>query len=653
MPIIPMYDSPQVQIAPIATPRATPVGPDAFGAGIGKGLGELAGAAEYAQKVTDHNDLLGARKSLTDAAKDVLYSTDTDPDTGVVKGLMFRQGDDAQGVGQQFEDDMRAKVGEISDQLSGDTLKNAFSVMAGHQITQLATAAHEHEFKQKMAATKMNTDAVKEQALQMTAVGFDSPEVVQNQINNGFQAIKSQMLLDGYGPDSDVTRSQLELFESQVHKTVVNSLIGTGRIGEAKRYFDDWKDADGGSVFTAHDSLELEHKLRPLSDAQEVATAAKDFYKPGETSMVDAFADVDKKYDSDPLKAAEVKRSIISMDASYQTAVSGAVHQSANSIYDFINDSKAKTGNMPTWDQVTAMKPDDVANLGKYAAKDMGTIRDAINNAATSANVSSLLSAVDSKLYDLHAQNKYPNAANAEKAIPELGVLKQIDPDSAIKALDHIQSVYQGNVHWQQSLATLSAQQRVAQQEQNQQALFGKIIANPGAIQTVNPVMLKALGSLSPDQAAMIDALKKKNDDMMKGHPVSWSQDQINKTVKGLLGFKGQLSADNEQKVEQASASFGMYLFRLEQANSGPLNPQQVEQAATSWAKTPAYIMPLVDKSTANETTTVDMYKKNADRRLGTKDTYNNVYNAFKAKGVTPTVQQMNNAMRLVNGGGL
>ncbi len=69
MPRIPRYDSPTVNNSPLSIPQASPVGPDAFGAGLGKGLAQVATVAvDYATQ-QQNEQLKIEKKQQEDLAK--------------------------------------------------------------------------------------------------------------------------------------------------------------------------------------------------------------------------------------------------------------------------------------------------------------------------------------------------------------------------------------------------------------------------------------------------------------------------------------------------------------------------------------------------------------------------------------------------------
>jgi hypothetical protein len=659
MPQMPTYDNPTMGIAPVATPQAASLGPDAFGAGLAGGLDKVSQALDVMATHYDHAKVMAARNDLNQRMQDLAYNQEIDPDTGQPMGYLLRQGQAADGLEQEFRGDLLENLDDIKSGLDNDTQRAAFNQIAQKHIDAYSTAINEHEYKQKMAYNGELTKASVDLSLNSIAQDFQFPDLVSSHIDDGITALKSQAALNGISPDSPVLQDILTQYESSAHKTVIDSLIKTGQATTALQYFNEFDkgepatDDQGngipgteGSVFTKQDRETIISYLKPLADAQKVATAADTYYQQG-GNIVDALSKAKEAFPDDPAMQQEFRQAVLGRASQYQAAVGETVKNSQNVIYQ----AMLKPENAgKTLDQL-AQDPDvtdAVKTMTTYDAHSLSTIKDALNAQATKSQGDSLIQAIDQKLNDMTAAGQHPGASITRW--PEFQALNEMDSERAKQLLEHEVGQQNADVQHRKSLALMDQQQQIIVQQQKQAKTFGQILGNPAALQTANPIGLRAIGAIDAEQASMLTELQKRNADQAKGQPVSWSADSINKTVKGLLGYKGTLSADQEQIVENGAASFGTYLFQREQAG-GPMNPVQVQQAAQDWVKQPAMITSLMS-NTATEVPLGEALKT-PDRYLGTSDAYRQVYEVARKNNIPLTVGQARKAAAGVVAGGL
>jgi hypothetical protein len=240
MPQVPTYDNPTVGIAPVATLQATPLGPDAFGAGLAGGLHEISKALDIMATHNDHAQVMAARNDLNQRMQDLAYNQEIDPDTGQPMGYLLRQGQAADSLEQEFRGDLQENLDDIKSGLQNDVQRAAFDQIAAKHINEYSTAINEHEYKQKMAYNGELTKASVDLSLNGIAQDFQFPDLVSSHIDDGVTAIKSQAALNGISPDSPVLQDQLTQYESSAHKTVIDSLIKTGQATTAMKYFDEF-----------------------------------------------------------------------------------------------------------------------------------------------------------------------------------------------------------------------------------------------------------------------------------------------------------------------------------------------------------------------------------------------------------------------------
>jgi hypothetical protein len=601
--------------------------------------------------------VLGAVNQATDAYQQLAHDQAIDPDTGQPSGYLLRQGKAAQGLEQELNDDMRENLDPIRAGLDNDMQRAAFDQIMSKKMDVWRTAVGEHEYKENMAQSALETNASVNLSLNGIAQDFQNPDMVSNYIDTGVKSIVSNAVLNGQDPNGDVVRNMVSQYESSAHKTVIDSLIKTGQATTAMKYFDEFDkgepatDDDGnampgteGSVFTKQDRETIISYLKPLSDAQKVATAADRYYRQG-GNIFDAMGHAKDAFPDDPAMQQEFRQAVIGRASQYQSAVGEAVKNANNTIYQAMIANPGST-----LDQLAADPnvTDAIKTMTTYDAHSLSTIKDALDAQAGKAQGDALIQAIDRKLNDMTAAGQHPGSAITKW--PEFQALNELDAERAKQLLEHEVGQQMASVQHRKSLALMDQQQQVIARQQKQATQFARIIGNPAALQQANPIGLRAIGAIDAEQASMLTELQKRNADQAKGVPVSWSADSINKTVKGLLGYKGTLSSDQEQIVENGAASFGTYLFQREQAG-GPMNPVQVQQVAQDWVKQPAMITSLLS-NTATEVPLGDALKT-PDRFLGTSDAYRQVYAVARKNNIPLTVGQARKAAAGVVAGGI
>ena len=354
----------------------------------------------------------------------------------------------------------------------------------------------------------------------------------------------------------------------------------------------------------------------------------------------DAFPD-------DPAMQQEYRQAVLGRASQYPAAVGETVKNASNTIYQaMIADPGSTLDQLASDPKVT----DAIKTMTTYDAHSLSAIKDALDAQSAKAKGDGLIQAIDQKLNEMTASGQHPGATITRW--PEFQELNDLDSERAKQLLEHEVGQQNAAVNQRKSLALMDQQQQILARQLQQAKQFGQIISNPAALQQANPVGLRAIGAIDAEQATMLTELQKRNDAQAKGQPVSWSADSITKTVKGLLGYKGELNADQEQIVENGAASFGAYLFQREQTQSGaPMNPAQVEQAAQDWVKQPAMITSLLS-NTATEVPLGEALQK-PDRFLGTSDAYRQVYSVAQKNNIPLTVGQARKAAAAVAAGGL
>lgn len=266
-PIVPIRQPDQQRTEPT---RRIEASPDAFGAGIGRALvsagqniSSLSGAFEEAENQQ-------AATQVTDAytqASKRLRDAQLDPE----KGLLNRQGKNAEGITTATEQTSQTIFAEISDTLPSEKAKEGFKRMWLRKQEAAVEGAAEYEFKQRKAyQSETKTSALDN--LQTDAVAnYNNEKALRANIDAARGIIRQNP--EGLSPEG------LEKLERQgisaIHASVVQR-IAQDNPGQALDYYEKHKAEVEGS-----DHAAISGMIKGVSNVRAAKTATQEILEGG------------------------------------------------------------------------------------------------------------------------------------------------------------------------------------------------------------------------------------------------------------------------------------------------------------------------------------------------------------------------------------
>lgn len=237
---IPRYDSPTVETNALPTPHMTGASPEVFGAGLARGMNDL---AEVVQKEREKEELT----AFNDAKLDMetfaseLIDGKTDATGKVQGGLLTRKGAAAKGLEQEAKPQWEKRYNENIERLkSYPAAAQLFGQWNKSRWTKTAVDINKHEMAERTVTAIASQSSVIERQGEaiIAAVGkgekFDFTELGGS--------IKTLAELKGYDPET--TKVLLEDTKSNVMAMAVQQLMNSGndeQINRAIAIFDEHK----------------------------------------------------------------------------------------------------------------------------------------------------------------------------------------------------------------------------------------------------------------------------------------------------------------------------------------------------------------------------------------------------------------------------
>lgn len=277
MPItVPRYNEAQVDPNNESLPRAHGLSPEAFGAGLARGLNSVAGNMnDLARKaVADANTAatLNARNFLFQVESDTLYGDNDKPGQGILKKKGLAAAQDEQTALESF----KRRAEEYERTLSNDDQKLTFRTMASERFISMQKMLAQHS-RNEMNWHQDETLKATEQA------SFDRVGMLHNQPNEVDREIaiikfaRNKRLDDlglGNDPESAAIRAgYLKDAESKARNVVIGKMQDEGRYEEALDYLERHKEAfnfdEKVNAGTMRKQIEADKRTAELQAAKE------------------------------------------------------------------------------------------------------------------------------------------------------------------------------------------------------------------------------------------------------------------------------------------------------------------------------------------------------------------------------------------------
>lgn len=273
MPRIPTLDAPQVRQQGLPGARlSVRANADDMGAGIGRGLQQVAQVAEAAyreqKQQADALAVLDADRRLSEWENQALYDAQN--------GALNVKGKDALALPDTVLPDLDATIGEISQGLASDEQKLAFRRMAQARRTDVARLLQRHAAREFEAYDAAATEAYLANSLEAAANNYTDPERIAVELDRGTAAILSRATRTGEA--GEVTRAKIDAFTSNAHVAVIDRMLASGEYRGAQEYLSANREDIAGTALDEVDKAVRAGTLRAEAQtrADAIMTAATD-----------------------------------------------------------------------------------------------------------------------------------------------------------------------------------------------------------------------------------------------------------------------------------------------------------------------------------------------------------------------------------------
>jgi len=248
MALIPRLE-PSVGISGTPTPRATGLGPEAFGAGLGQGMTQAAKDVQGVALVEFEKEkaatLASAKVDYLNQSKGVLYGQQN-ADGSVTPGLTQIEGEGAKGLELQYKPKHDEAVTKIKTNLSKfPDAAQLFESWAGEQYVNNSTQLHKHEIKERQKVTidknealvKASYDTILNRYRAGEEVDLDNPDLL-----NGIKTIAAVQ-----GWPKEATDQKIREYQSNLVTDMINGHLAEKDLAGAKGLYSQF-----GDILTAH-----------------------------------------------------------------------------------------------------------------------------------------------------------------------------------------------------------------------------------------------------------------------------------------------------------------------------------------------------------------------------------------------------------------
>jgi len=198
--------------------------PDAFGAGIGNGLSNVAGVLEAESQRADNVAFVEADGRLSEAQ------------LSIEMDAINRKGKDSFDLPNSTLKDFDDRAGEIERDLSNDRQKNAFRrSMAGRRVA-LDRKIQTHVAREIQAHDEMTTQAYLKNSINAAIEGYEDPDTVDMELARQVSTIRDHGARNGLPADEVSARAGLAV--SGTHAGVIERMLANGKDLSAKEYLE-------------------------------------------------------------------------------------------------------------------------------------------------------------------------------------------------------------------------------------------------------------------------------------------------------------------------------------------------------------------------------------------------------------------------------
>lgn len=360
---VPRYENPTVSIAPVSTPQATPLGADAFGAGLAKGLNQVAQdafsvAKEEAQKA-NQKALYDFRVGLDDDETKVSFGDDE------TEGFLSLRGEDTTKHLDAYLEDFRGKVAERKKTAVNDEQRMAFDVMTAEREKRIEAQFRRHANTEFQTSVDASQKALEESAIRNIGNYYNDDVRFAQEL-----AVLRQTIIEdaeSKGQGAEVKKFRLDTMTSKAFSERIERMMLESPL-KAKEFLDENKD-----LMTSDDVARYEKAMKPLVTKQAgMDTALELGATLGKRDLTDVLAEARQRLKGDPEALNIAETQIKQMETERRDAIVQVQKKAAEPVYTAMAEAR-KAGRIPSlrdippgdWNQLVKTDPDKANDILK------------------------------------------------------------------------------------------------------------------------------------------------------------------------------------------------------------------------------------------------------------------------------------------------
>ncbi|MCL5883860.1 MAG: hypothetical protein M1377_00640 [Deltaproteobacteria bacterium] len=478
MPKIPRYTR-QVEAAaipvPEGAPQATALPPEAFGAGLAKGMDVVSKVLKEEKDYADRSAYQDARTETDGKINDLLSHPET--------GALTTKGKNAFGIDQPTLEAFDQLAQEKENSLGNDAQKNAFRSFIKERRVDVEKQIQRHINQELDAYDAETSKASIETTTNNVWLHYQDPDRVEREHKFGVATILSERSTRGASPES--TKSRIDAWNSIVYSTVVTRMMTEGAAAQAKTYFESVKDR-----ITAADQEKLGKALKPMASAQIGLDTALNVFRTDPTKSVDLMMNEVRgrlRQDPDSLKHAEteLKAMVTERETGRKQRVEDLTRKAAGPLAQAVLAGKPISMAMVPPDVMSAMFLEDPTAALKF--------QDDVNKRADAEEKDEGKKAFRTVMDDIVRVEQVGKIARISDIGPgKLDALRAADPYLADKVLDELR---QEGEHASDRIRILADRPTTQQTH-----AWSELKLNPDLLRSKNLLTLVVRGDLTNSQ---------------------------------------------------------------------------------------------------------------------------------------------------------
>ena len=280
---VPTYDSPQVgQSQTAASPFNTVMSVEA-GALPGKqqamlGQSLTSAGSEMAKIAYDaQNEANKVREiDATNQAKSSMMTLMHDPNQGFlsVKGSAVMNRESGKPLADEFTDNFKQQLDQISSSLGNDAQRNAFTAKSGELLNQFRGTALQHEVSEGRNYTKSTLQASSDTSIQSLVANYSNPVIRDQEVKNIMAMNVALAEHDGLDPKYGEVKG-LQMVSSG-HALAIKTAISNDNLVGAQDYYNNARKA---KQMTVQDDLQIDQLIGKQIAVGQVIVGVGDVFK--------------------------------------------------------------------------------------------------------------------------------------------------------------------------------------------------------------------------------------------------------------------------------------------------------------------------------------------------------------------------------------